>query len=41
MPTVLKIKGFRFYFFSKEPEFKPPHVHVDFQGRGAIFFLGQ
>ena len=28
MPTVLRIGGFRFYFFSHEPN-EPPHVHLD------------
>lgn len=28
MPTVLRIGGFRFYFYSHEPN-EPPHVHVD------------
>lgn len=28
MPTILRIGGFRFYFYSHEPN-EPPHVHVD------------
>lgn len=28
MPTLLWLDGFRFYFFSHEPN-EPPHVHVD------------
>ena len=28
MPTVLRIEGYRFYFYSHEPN-EPPHVHVD------------
>jgi hypothetical protein len=28
VPTVLRIEGFRFYFYSHEPN-EPPHVHVD------------
>jgi len=28
MPTVLRIDGYRFYFYSHEPN-EPPHVHVD------------
>lgn len=27
MPTLLRIEGFRFYFFSDERQ-EPPHVHV-------------
>lgn len=28
MPTVLRVDGFRLYFYSHEPN-EPPHVHVD------------
>lgn len=28
MPTLLRLDGFRFYFFSHEPN-EPPHVHID------------
>jgi len=28
MPTVLRIDGYRFYFYSHEPN-EPPHVHID------------
>jgi hypothetical protein len=28
MPTVMRIDGYRFYFYSHEPN-EPPHVHVD------------
>lgn len=28
MPTILRIDGFRFYFYSHEPN-EPPHVHID------------
>jgi len=28
MPTVLRIDGCRFYFYSHEPN-EPPHVHID------------
>jgi Domain of unknown function (DUF4160) len=28
MPTLLRFKGFRFYFYSHEPN-EPPHVHID------------
>ena len=39
MPTLLRKHGFRFYFFSDEYQFKPPHIHVD-KGEGtAIFWL--
>ena len=41
MPTLLIKKGFRFYFYLAEPEFKAPHIHVE-KGVGdgsAIFWL--
>ena len=28
MPTVLRLDGFRFYFYSHEPN-EPPHIHID------------
>jgi hypothetical protein len=28
MPTILRIEGYRLYFYSHEPN-EPPHVHVD------------
>lgn len=28
MPTILKVKGFRFFFWSKE-EGEPMHIHVE------------
>jgi hypothetical protein len=28
VPVVLRLDGFRFYFYSHEPN-EPPHVHVD------------
>jgi hypothetical protein len=28
MPTVLRVQGFRFYFYANEGS-EPPHVHVD------------
>ena len=38
MPTVLRFAGFRFYFYSHEPN-EPPHVHVDKGGSSAKFWL--
>lgn len=38
MPTVLRINGFRFYFYSHEPN-EPPHVHVDKGEASAKFWL--
>lgn len=28
MPTILRVGGFRFYFYSHEPN-EPAHVHID------------
>jgi hypothetical protein len=28
MPTVLRLRGYRFYFFAEEGN-EPPHIHVD------------
>jgi hypothetical protein len=28
MPTVLTVKGFRFFFFSLEGN-EPPHIHIE------------
>lgn len=38
MPTVLRLDGFRFYFYSHEPN-EPPHVHVDHGGATAKVWL--
>lgn len=31
MPTILRIEGYRFYFYSHEPN-ELPHVHIDKAG---------
>lgn len=38
MPTVLRLNGFRFYFYSHEPD-EPPHMHVDYGGASAKVWL--
>jgi hypothetical protein len=38
MPTVLRISGFRFFFYSLEGS-EPPHIHVEQGGRVAKFWL--
>ena len=38
MPTILRIRGFRFYFYSHEPN-EPPHIHVDKAGASAKLWL--
>jgi len=34
MPTVMRLGGFRFYFYSHEPN-EPPHIHID-RGEATI-----
>jgi hypothetical protein len=29
MPTVLRVKGYRFFFFSNEGA-EPPHIHIEY-----------
>ena len=38
MPTVLRVDGFRLYFYSHEPN-EPPHVHIDRGGASAMVWL--
>lgn len=38
MPTVLRISGFRFFFFSNEGD-EPPHIHVERAENHAKFWL--
>ena len=38
MPTILKIMGFRFFFFSNEGN-EPPHIHVEHGDNVAKFWL--
>ncbi|HEY5298802.1 MAG TPA: DUF4160 domain-containing protein [Verrucomicrobiae bacterium] len=38
MPTVLRIRGFKFFFFSQEGN-KPAHIHVNKGGGSAKFWL--
>jgi hypothetical protein len=38
MPTVLRWRGRRFYFYSSD-ENEPPHVHVDHSGRTIKVWL--
>lgn len=38
MPTVLRAEGYRFYFYSHEPN-EPPHVHVDRGGASMKAWL--
>ncbi len=38
MPTVLRIRGYRFFFFSLEGS-EPPHIHIEQAERVAKFWL--
>jgi hypothetical protein len=38
MPVALRVKGYRFFFFSLEGH-EPPHVHVEQAERFAKFWL--
>jgi len=38
MPTILRLDGFRFYFYSHEPN-EPPHVHIDKDAATAKVWL--
>jgi hypothetical protein len=38
MPTILKIQGYRFFFFSREGN-EPHHIHVESGDRYAKFWL--
>ena len=38
MPTVVRVKGYRFFFFSEEGQ-EPAHIHVDQAERYAKFWL--
>jgi Domain of unknown function (DUF4160) len=38
MPTVLRVTGFRFFFYSLEGS-KPPHIHVEHGDKVAKFWL--
>jgi len=38
MPEVLRVHGYRFFFFSREGN-EPPHIHVEQAERYAKFWL--
>ncbi|MBZ0200488.1 MAG: DUF4160 domain-containing protein [Ignavibacteriaceae bacterium] len=38
MPTILRIDGFRFHFYSDEGN-EPPHVHVAYNAGECKFWL--
>lgn len=38
MPTVLRMKGYRFFFYSNEGN-EPPHIHVEKGDAAAKYWL--
>lgn len=38
MPTILRVNGHRFFFFSNEGH-EPPHIHVETAEKYAKFWL--
>ena len=38
MPTILRVAGYRFFFFSNERQ-EPAHIHVEQAARYAKFWL--
>ncbi len=38
MPTILKVQGYRFFFFSQEGN-EPPHIHVEHGDKVAKYWL--
>ena len=38
MPTVLRIGGFRFHFYSHEPG-EPPHIHIEYGSADCKIWL--
>jgi hypothetical protein len=38
MPVALRVRGYRFFFFSLEGQ-EPPHIHVEQAERFAKFWL--
>ncbi|RYE44356.1 MAG: DUF4160 domain-containing protein [Hyphomicrobiales bacterium] len=38
MPTVRRVAGYRFYFYSREND-EPPHIHVEWGDKLAKYWL--
>ena len=38
MPTILRLFGFRFFFYSNEGN-EPPHIHIEYGDGVAKFWL--
>ena len=39
MPVVLRVNGFKFFFYEADVANEPPHVHVSKEGNDAKFWL--
>ena len=39
MPVVLRVKGYKFFFYEADVANEPPHVHVSKEGNEAKFWL--
>ena len=39
MPVVLRVKGYKFFFYEADLVNEPPHVHVTREGNEAKFWL--
>jgi hypothetical protein len=39
MPVVLRLKGYKFYFYEADVANEPPHVHINKDGNEAKFWL--
>ena len=39
MPVVLRVNGFKFFFYEADVASEPPHVHVSKEGNEAKFWL--
>lgn len=39
MPVVLRVNGYKFFFYEADVANEPPHVHVTKEGKEAKFWL--
>ena len=39
MPVVLRVNGYKFFFYEADVANEPPHVHVTKEGNEAKFWL--
>ncbi|MBU4272019.1 MAG: DUF4160 domain-containing protein [Planctomycetes bacterium] len=38
MPTILRVHGYRFFFFTREGS-EPPHIHIENAGNYAKYWI--